>query len=105
MAYCDNSKDVTKWGSEEVAIEYISPKDGKPHRYFPDFIMLAGGQKVLVEIKPYSMSVKPKKESGMVMVQYAVNMAKWEAAKKLCDAQGFKFAVLTEYELGIKKRK
>ena len=36
--YCDKTKDVIEWGSEEIAIWYRSI-DNKPHRYFPDFFM------------------------------------------------------------------
>ena len=36
--YCDRTKDVMEWGSEEIAIWYRSI-DNKPHRYYPDFFM------------------------------------------------------------------
>ena len=35
MKYCEGSDLVEKWSVESVAIPYISPKDGKQHRYFP----------------------------------------------------------------------
>ena len=37
MVYCDTSSAVIEWGSEEIIIPYLSPKDGRFHRYFPDF--------------------------------------------------------------------
>ena len=37
MVYCDENNDITEWGSEELIVPYISPLDGKRHRYFPDF--------------------------------------------------------------------
>ena len=37
MVYCDQSDNIIEWGSEEVIIPYISPLDGRMHRYFPDF--------------------------------------------------------------------
>ena len=37
MLWCDQTPSVTEWGSEEIAIPYISPLDGKRHRYYPDF--------------------------------------------------------------------
>ena len=39
MVYCDRNEKVLEWGSEEIIIPYISPWDGKKHRYFPDFYM------------------------------------------------------------------
>ena len=29
MVYCDTSKNILEWGSEEIIIPYISPVDGK----------------------------------------------------------------------------
>ena len=34
MVYCDNSTSIIEWGSEEIIIPYLSPKDGRMHRYF-----------------------------------------------------------------------
>ena len=37
MKYCDTTKSIVEWGSEELVIPYLSPWDGRYHRYFPDF--------------------------------------------------------------------
>ena len=37
MKYCDTTKSIVEWGSEEIVIPYVSPWDGRYHRYFPDF--------------------------------------------------------------------
>ena len=37
MIYCDTTTSVIEWGSEELVIPYVSPWDGRYHRYFPDF--------------------------------------------------------------------
>ena len=37
MKYCDTTKSIIEWGSEELVIPYVSPWDGRYHRYFPDF--------------------------------------------------------------------
>ena len=37
MVYYDTSDAIIEWGSEEIIIPYLSPKDGRMHRYFPDF--------------------------------------------------------------------
>ena len=39
MVWCDKNPLVLEWGSEELYIPYRSPKDGRIHRYFPDFYM------------------------------------------------------------------
>ena len=39
MVYCDKNDAIIEWGSEEVIVPYLSPMDGKIHRYFPDFYM------------------------------------------------------------------
>ena len=41
MVYCDSNDNILEWGSETVIIPYVSPWDGKVHRYFPDFIIKA----------------------------------------------------------------
>ena len=86
--FLDKSDDVLEWASEPFPIYYISPRDGQKHRYFPDlWIKFRSGETWLVEIKP-------KGQTGD-----SVNLAKWEAAKKLCEESGMKFLVLTEKEL------
>ena len=39
MRYLDSHSDVIKWASEEFSIPYVSPIDGKVHKYFPDFLV------------------------------------------------------------------
>ena len=46
MVYCDQSNNIIEWGSEEVIIPYISPLDGRVHRYFPDFYIKVKQQAV-----------------------------------------------------------
>lgn len=86
--YCEASDKIKKWSAESIAINYISPKDGKPHRYFPDvFVLLENGDKYIIEIKPNNQTNNP------------INKAKWEAARKWSQENGFTFLVLTEKEL------
>ena len=61
MVKCDLDPDIIEWGSEEVIIPYISPVDGKQHRYFPDFyVKTSNGDKFLIEIKPKKYTKQPK---------------------------------------------
>ena len=39
--FCDDNKNVLKWSSEDIVVPYISPVDGRMHRYFVDnFIVI-----------------------------------------------------------------
>jgi hypothetical protein len=35
----------------------------------------------------------------------ALNLHKWQAAKKFCDAQGLKFRVVTEHDIFVNTKK
>ena len=52
MNYCDLNENVNEWKSEEFFIPYISPIDGKVHRYFPDFYVKYKGRTIILEVKP-----------------------------------------------------
>tara|TARA_R110002012_G_scaffold322054_1_gene554322 strand:- start:2260 stop:2697 length:438 start_codon:yes stop_codon:yes gene_type:complete len=108
--YLDNNDNVLRWASEELAIPYISPVDNKSHRYYPDFlaeIKTKNGktQTYLIEVKPYKQTKPPSNKSrktksyNMNLQTYAVNSAKWKAAKELCENNDWKFTLLTEKEL------
>ena len=113
MRWADNNPNVLEWGSENIIVPYKSPVDNKLHRYYVDnFLVLKEGaliKKYLVEIKPSSQTQKPvhsnrKKKQTILYedMQYAVNMAKWEAAKLFAKHKGFEFIILTEKELFFK---
>ena len=64
MSYCDKNKNVVRYSSEEIVIPYVSPRDNKVHRYFPDFyvelITDSGIRKMIIEIKPDSQTRPPR---------------------------------------------
>jgi hypothetical protein len=110
MVYCDTNERILEWGSEELALPYRSPLDGKSHRYFPDFyIKVQEGngkvKKYLIEIKPKKQTVPPPKPKRQTknyireVYEYAKNQSKWEAAKEWCADRGYEFKVITENEL------
>ena len=113
MGYLDKNPNVLQWASEEVAIPYRSPLDGKWHRYFPDFIVRMldrDGKKVvkMIEIKPRSQSIPPEvRQNGQKITKkylrevatYGINSAKWEAAKEFCADRNWEFVVLTEKDV------
>lgn len=113
MRKFDESPTVIGWCSEEVVIPYISPVDGRAHRYFVDFLVVAKnpqGEKVvtLIEVKPYEQTLPPKmtgsKKKERLMSEiatYAVNQAKWAAAEAYCVKRGWKFTILTEKDINF----
>lgn len=112
MKYCDANDNILQWGSEELIIPYISPLDGKRHRYYPDFFIKVktksnSVKKFLVEVKPQYQVEGPKVQKRMTkrylneVATYAVNQAKWEAAKEFCHDRQWEFIILTEHELKV----
>lgn len=113
LSYCDKNKNVVRYSSEEIVIPYVSPKDNRVHRYFPDFyvelITDSGIRKMIIEIKPDSQTRPPKnrkcntkKQSIRLFedhITFEVNKAKWLAAEEFCKKQNIEFRVLTEKEL------
>ena len=112
MKYCDFNSSIIAWASEEIAIPYLSPLDGKLHRYFPDFFIKVKQndgiiKNIIIEVKPLSQCSPPKiakrktKRYINEVRAWGVNKAKWEAAKKFCDSRDFQFQLITEKELKI----
>ena len=112
MVYCDNTPYILEWGSEEVIIPYLSPIDGKPHRYYPDFYIKVREKsgkisKYIVEIKPKKQTKPPygkdKRTSAYkrAALTFAKNRAKWDAAEDYCDVRQMKFLILTEDHLAV----
>jgi len=111
MKWCDSSDKIFQWSSEEIVIPYISPIDKKRHRYFPDFLIQTAKGWFLIEVKPLIESRPPKKKlvenlnlkkkrRYMKSVRtWLVNEAKWIAAKKVCDVEGWEFQIMTEKQL------
>ena len=113
MVYCDTNDKVLEWGSEEIIIPYISPWDGKVHRYFPDFyikVKQSDGnlKKFIIEVKPKKQTRPPKpvvrktKRWINEVRTFGINEAKWKHATKWCKDNDMEFKILTEEELGIR---
>ena len=113
MVYCDNSDNILEWGSEEIIIPYLSPWDGKLHRYFPDFyikVRQASGniKKFIIEVKPKKQTRPPKPVNRKTkkwlneVKTYSINEAKWKSASEWCSNNDMEFKILTEEELGIR---
>lgn len=116
----DEHPDVEWWSSEECIVPYVSPIDGRPHRYFPDVLLrkkMPDGtcETLMIEIKPLKQTVPPDiakrnaTKTGRISRRYlnevktfGVNEAKWDAARKYCAARGWIFQIYSESDLGIK---
>lgn len=118
--FIDGHPDVLWWASEEFVVPYMSPIDGKMHRYFPDVVLhkkMADGslETLMIEIKPKKQTIPPDiskrnaTPTGRLsrrylneVKTYGVNEAKWKAARRYCAERGWNFQLFTENELGIK---
>jgi hypothetical protein len=112
MIWLDKHPDVLKWSSEEFFIPYLSPIDGKVHRYYPDFKVKRKNkdgviETIVVEVKPEKQTKEPvvqKKKTKSYLTEvytWGVNQAKWKAAKNYCADRQWQFLILTEKDLGI----
>ena len=114
MVYCDKNDAILEWGSEEIIVPYLSPWDGRIHRYFPDFYMKvkqADGsiKKFIVEVKPKAQTKEPiknpkrktRKWFGEVK-NWGINQAKWRSAEEYCKDQGMEFKIFTEDHINPK---
>ena len=107
MLWCDKTRSVQEWGSEEIAIPYISPVDGKRHKYYPDFYVKVNGKKYMVEVKPSKQTKEPKTQKRHTkryiseVVTWSVNKAKWKAATEFCMDHNWEFMLITEKELKV----
>ena len=110
--WMDDNPNVIEWASEECVIPYKSPVDNKMHRYFPDIWAKIYGidgrtKTYLIEIKPEAQANEPaiKKKITKQYINevctYAINQAKWKAAREFCLDRRWEFKVLTEKDLGI----
>jgi len=107
MVHLDTNDAIKGWCSECVMIPYYF--NGKPHRYYPDFLVMDNeGNTKLIEVKPHRQTIPPrkskkksKKTNLYEQVTYHKNLAKWEAAKKFCKKRGWEFKIVTEKHMRI----
>lgn len=114
LNWLDLSANVISFSSEEVVIPYWDESSQKHRRYFMDFKakfkQKDGSIKTyLIEVKPHSQTQPPRNSKNKrvlmeAVATYQTNQCKWNAAKKYCDERGWHFMIVTEYELGLKKR-
>jgi len=105
MRMCDTNEAVTKWASEAVKIPYRNPFTGKYTIYVPDFFIVytdkTGRDHVeLIEVKPANQAFKESLgRSKSNQAHYALNQAKWGAARAYCKQKGITFRIVTEGDI------
>jgi len=110
MQFLDGNDEIKQWASEEISIVYLSPVDGRYHRYFPDFwirkVVEGKEECAIIEVKPKAQTEAPKpttntksKKYITEVTTYVINQAKFEAATRYCEDRNWKFMVITENEL------
>lgn len=116
MRQLDSDPTIIEWNSERVVLGYVSPVDNKWHRYFVDLYYAkkmpdGSTKKVIVEIKPETQCKLPVKTKGKKQLTYlkesmtyAVNQAKWDAAKRWADKMGYVFEIWTEQQIFKRKK-
>lgn len=128
--WCDLNANILEWGSEIVEVPYYSAIDNKNHRYITDFLFTCMNrdgviEKWLIEVKP-AVQVPQLNEHGQIifpelnkkkkLTQKRIdawqemcnvlrkNHEKWTMAKEWCRANGYKFKVITQEELGLTQK-
>ena len=112
MVWCDKNENILEWGSEEIIIPYVSPVDNRIHRYYPDFYVRARTRhgRIRSSLSRLNRSRRPKipkkqkrvtKKYLTEVKTYAVNDAKWKAAREYCADRRMEFMILTEKELKV----
>lgn len=110
--WADIRENVISWGSETVVVPYYNPVKRRKARYFVDIIITylnKNGDTIteIIEIKPMSQCVRPKKRGGKraeqtylkECVDWDTNNAKWAAAEKFARDRGWIFRIITEESL------
>jgi hypothetical protein len=103
--FLDNNTKIIRWSSETIAIPYIKPTDNRVHRYYPDYYVEYLDKsnklrKIVIEVKPYKQTKvsRARKSKNKIYedIQYAVNLAKWQACTNFCKQHGLEFQIVTE---------
>jgi hypothetical protein len=104
MNFCDDNPAVLQWASEAIHVNYRNPFTGKNTIYVPDFLIIyldKNGKKhgEVIEVKPSSQTTMEAARSMRDKAAVALNMYKWDAARKFCASQGLSFRVVNENDI------
>lgn len=110
MNVFDNHPNVEQWASESIQIPYVSPFDGRWHKYIPDFLVVytdKNGKKhgEVIEVKPSTQTHPELARSKRDKEAIILNQAKWQYAIEWCKKQGLEFRIMTEEQIYAGARK
>ena len=106
--FLDNNPNILEWSSEELYIMYHHPFKKRPTRYYPDYWVRFKNKRGKIvqevwEVKPSSQTRKTRaknpKQRLYEQATFAINTAKWKAARQVCDKYGMKFRIITEKDI------
>ncbi len=103
--FCDDSQNVIRWSSENIAIPYYDDVTHKNRKYYVDnFVEIVEGtvvKKYLIEIKDIKETTQPnpkskKKKATLLYEQctWITNNCKWKYANAFCKLHGMDFLLL-----------
>ena len=89
-------KKIASWNSEEVVFEYHKSIENRTARYFMDMCVVHNnGDILLIEVKPFSQTIKPFFKKGMndkqkiayqnAMNTFITNSDKWNTVMEWCE--------------------
>ena len=93
ICFCENNPKIKRWASEPIGIKYSCRLDGKEHDYYPDYVIeTSDGSKIIIEVKPYSQTIKPSDaDSKWAKESWIKNCDKWKAADQFAKDNNAKF--------------
>ena len=111
LQYCDNNDKVLEYVAEPVGIPYFNPLNKKTSTYWIDCYMKTinsdgSNTEWLIEVKPNKYLTPPKEPQRLTEKQlrayvkyakaYAVNTAKFAAARVYAHEHRMRFGIITE---------
>lgn len=104
MNFCDNNPAVLQWASEAIHVNYRNPFTGKNTIYIPDFLIVyvdKSGKRhaEVIEVKPTKETTMEAARSPRDKAMVALNMCKWDAARKFCASKGMTFRIVNETDI------
>lgn len=101
LKFFDTNPSILRYASEEIAIPYLKPTDGRIHKYYPDFLIVykdkeGNIKKELLEVKPMKEVRLTEKSSVHDKLSVAINEAKWRSAMAFAAQHDMTFRILTE---------
>lgn len=101
---CDKNPAILQWANEPFSIPYYNPVSQRQTVYIPDFLVIYEDRQgtrhqEVWEIKPRCETFESAAVTKKNKMAYAINIAKWSAARAYCEKAGLVFRVINEGDL------